>query len=106
MFVANVDVSPEGAGVGSRYDGTYPGSTRVGSCEGKTGDASTFSDDYKTFLGQYWEVQTTVFEMAAGWIQWCWKTESADEWSYAKGVEYGWIPKDPSQRKYADPCNS
>lgn len=84
-----------GAGVGSRYDGSYPGSQRIGSCEGKTGDASKFSEEFKTFLGKYWEVQTTVYESASGWLQWAWKTESTDEWSYKKGVEYGWIPETP-----------
>lgn len=46
-----------GRGVGARYDGSYPGSSRVGSCNGLTGSASTFSSDYKTFLRQYWEAQ-------------------------------------------------
>jgi hypothetical protein len=26
------------------------------------------------------------------------QTESADEWSYQKGLDGGWIPRDPSQR--------
>lgn len=93
-----------GAGVGSRYDGTYPGSTAIGSCKGKTGSADTFSDEFKTFLGKYWEVQVQVFESASGWVQWAWKTESADEWSYKKGVENGWIPKDFSKLVYGNQC--
>lgn len=32
-----------GLGVGARFDGSYPGSTRVGSCSGITGSSSTFS---------------------------------------------------------------
>ena len=95
-----------GRGVGSRYDGTYPGSNKIGSCDGRTGSAETFSEDFKTFLGKYWEVQTNVFEQASGWVYWAWKTEKTDEWSYSKGVEYGWIPKDPTQKKYPDPCSS
>src|SRR5215471_5208517 len=39
-----------GRGVGSRYDGTFPGSERLGSCYGITGKVSTFSSSYKKFL--------------------------------------------------------
>jgi len=93
-----------GRGVGSRYDGSFAGSTRVGSCTGKTGKASTFSDAYKTLLGKYWEAQTRTFEKAQGWIQWTWKTELTDEWSYQAGLANGWIPKTPTAYQYANPC--
>jgi len=33
-----------------------------------------------------------------------WKAEEADEWSYQKGLEGGWIPKDPSERLYPKIC--
>jgi len=45
-------VSRIGRGIGARYDGTYPGSSYTGSCEGKTGKASTFSEEYKTSLAK------------------------------------------------------
>jgi len=93
-----------GRGVGSRYDGTYPGSTRVGSCNGLTGSASTFSSSYKTFLRQYWEAQTITYEKAQGWIQWTWKAENADEWTYQAGLANGWIPQDPTNRQYPNIC--
>ncbi|KAI0726897.1 glycoside hydrolase family 5 protein [Fomitopsis betulina] len=94
-----------GRGIGSRYDGTYSGSTYVGSCDGVTGSASTFSDAYKTFLGQFWEAQTIAFERGAqGWIQWAWKTESADEWSYQAGLANGWIPQNPANLQYPNIC--
>jgi glucan 1,3-beta-glucosidase len=32
-----------GRGVGARYDGTYPYSPRVGSCQGKSGKGGDFS---------------------------------------------------------------
>lgn len=58
-----------GRGVGARYDGTFSGSTRVGSCTGLTGATSTFSAAYKTFLRQMFEAQTITFEKnARGWI--------------------------------------
>lgn len=82
-----------GRGIGSRYDGSYPGSSRVGSCNGLTGKASSFSSSYKTFLRKYWEAQIVTYEKAAGWIQWTWKAEEADEWTYQAGLANGWIPK-------------
>ncbi|KAG6889978.1 hypothetical protein C0995_012938 [Termitomyces sp. Mi166 len=93
-----------GRGVGSRYDGSYPGSTRVGSCTGLTGKASNFSASYKTFLRQYWEAQSSTYEQGQGWIQWTWKAEIADEWSYQAGLANGWIPKNPTTRAYPNIC--
>lgn len=93
-----------GRGVGSRYDGSFPGSARVGSCSGLTGSGSTFSGDYKTFLRQTWEAQVITYEKASGWIMWTWKAEQADEWSYQAGLTYGWIPSDPISRQYPNIC--
>ncbi|TCD71174.1 exo-1,3-beta-glucanase [Steccherinum ochraceum] len=94
-----------GRGVGARYDGSFAGSTKVGSCNGLTGSASSFSSSYKTFLRQYWEAQTSTFEKASGWVQWTWKAENADEWSYQAGLKNGWIPQDPTQRQFPNICN-
>ncbi|KAF5366221.1 hypothetical protein D9758_005707 [Tetrapyrgos nigripes] len=88
----------------SRYNGSYPGSRGVGSCEGLSGKASTFSRDYKTFLRQSWEAQVMSFEKGAGWIQWTWKLENADDWSYQAGLENGWIPRNPDERLYPNIC--
>jgi glucan 1,3-beta-glucosidase len=93
-----------GRGVGSRYDGSYPGSTRVGSCSGLTGSASSFSSSFKSFLRQMWEAQVITYEKGSGWIQWTWKTESADEWSYQAGLANGWIPSDPTQYEHPKIC--
>ncbi|EJD00408.1 exo-beta-1,3-glucanase [Fomitiporia mediterranea MF3/22] len=91
---------------GARYDGTYPDSTFVGLCLGKSGSAKYFSDDYKTFLRKYWEAQAKAYETSYGWFQWTWKTEegTGEEWSYSKGIEYGWISQDVTDRKYPDIC--
>ncbi|TFY53027.1 hypothetical protein EVJ58_g9680 [Rhodofomes roseus] len=94
-----------GRGIGARYDGSYAGSSYVGSCDGLTGSASTFSSSYQTFLRQFWEAQTITFENnAQGWIQWTWKTESADEWSYQAGLANGWIPQNPTDLLYPNIC--
>ncbi|KAH7910927.1 glycoside hydrolase family 5 protein [Hygrophoropsis aurantiaca] len=94
-----------GRGVGSRYDGSYAGSTRVGSCTGKSGSASSFSSSYKTFLRQFWEAQVISYEKGDGWIQWTWKAENADDWSYQAGLKNGWIPQNPTNLEYPTICN-
>lgn len=97
-----------GRGNGSFYDGTWRNGTAIGSCEGKSGSASTFSDEYKTFLRKYWEAQTIAYEEGTGWIQWLWKTEAGagEEWSYSAGLANGWIPQDPTDRIYPNICSS
>jgi aryl-phospho-beta-D-glucosidase BglC (GH1 family) len=88
-----------GRGEPSRY------ATTVGSCNGLTGSGSTFSSSYKTFLRQIWEAQVISYEKAAdGWLQWTWKTEDADEWSYQAGLNYGWIPQNPTNYMYPTIC--
>ncbi|KAJ7459150.1 exo-beta-1,3-glucanase [Mycena galericulata] len=93
-----------GRGVGSRYDGSYPGSMAVGSCTGLTGPASSFSSSYKTFLREFWEAQVISYEKGQGWIQWTWKAENADEWSYQAGLANGWIPQNPTNLMYPNVC--
>jgi glucan 1,3-beta-glucosidase len=94
-----------GRGVGARYDGSYPGSTKVGSCTGQTGKASTFSSTFKSSLRQMWEAQVQTYERGSGWLMWTWKTESADEWSYQAGLANGWIPQDPTDFEFPNICN-
>lgn len=93
-----------GRGRGARYDGSYSGSTRVGSCSGMTGSGASFSADYKNYLRQFWEAQTIAYEKGSGWIMWTWKAENADEWSYQAGLKYGWIPQNPTSRIYPTIC--
>ena len=44
--LASTDCAPSlnGRGIGSRYNGSYSGSPYVGSCDGKSGDGSDFSE--------------------------------------------------------------
>lgn len=95
-----------GRGVGSRWDGTwFPSNSQYhGSCTNFTGSYSGFSSTYKTFLRKYWEVQVEIGENVSGWVFWTWKAENADEWSYQKGLEAGWIPRDPTDRQYPQIC--
>ncbi|KAJ3557382.1 hypothetical protein NM688_g1502 [Phlebia brevispora] len=95
-----------GRGIGSRWDGSFQsGQQTFGSCEGWSGNSSTFSDAYKTFLRQYYEAQIDVGESIQGWVYWTWKAENADDWSYQRGLEGGWIPQDPTDRLYPNICS-
>ncbi|GHJ85708.1 hypothetical protein NliqN6_2110 [Naganishia liquefaciens] len=88
-----------GRGVGARYDGSYPGSSYVGVCWPFTGDGSTFSNEYKNFLRDFWDTQTQTFEnRGQGWIFWTWKAAPA-EWSYQAGLNGGWIPRNPAEHR-------
>ena len=49
--------------------------------------------------------KVSTYEQASGWIQWTWKTEQTDEWSYSAGLKYGWIPQNPTDRQYPNICN-
>jgi glucan 1,3-beta-glucosidase len=102
--VTDCATSLNGRGVGARWDGTYPNSQYLGSCQGMTGSAASFSQDYKNFMRQYWEAQVTVAEKVNGWIYWTWKAENADDWSYQAGLANGYIPQDPTNRQYPNVC--
>ncbi|KAI5310111.1 hypothetical protein KEM55_001579 [Ascosphaera atra] len=106
-----------GVGIGSRWTGTLNGEVNAGdgtvlepqcpaakdnkrdsddnkcTCEPANADASTYSDDYKTFLRTYAEAQIYVFEQVYGWFYWTWDTEKAVQWSYKKGRDAGILPK-------------
>ncbi|KAF9557434.1 glycoside hydrolase family 5 protein [Agrocybe pediades] len=97
-----------GRGVGARWDGTwFPGPSSVvhGNCSQFTGNYTTWSPDYIGFLRKYWEVQVEVGESVQGWVFWTWKAENADEWSYQRGLQGGWIPQDPTNRKFPGICS-
>ncbi|KAE8226178.1 hypothetical protein CF319_g1212 [Tilletia indica] len=83
-----------GRGRGSRYDGSYLGEPRTGSCYNLTKDASRFSPQYKSLLKAMFDTQTKLYEeTTSGWIMWAWRMEASPEWSFRDGLKYGWIPK-------------
>ena len=56
-----------GRGIGARFDGTIrPGAAFHGSCAGKTGLGSTFSQSFKDILRKTWEAQ--VSSWSAIWL--------------------------------------
>ncbi|KAG0292942.1 hypothetical protein BGZ96_003471 [Linnemannia gamsii] len=89
-----------GVNVGARWDGTFATSTYRHSpdstCDGKN-DALTYTDEYKTFLKQFFLAQIEAYEQGAGWFYWNFKTETNPLWSYFDGVEGGWLPEDANR---------
>lgn len=104
---AFTDCAPglNGRFLGHRYDGSFPGSTRRGSCQGRTGNANQFTNGFKANLKKNFDAQADAYASGAGWIMWTWKVENhnADEWSYRAGVQNGWIPRNPTQLDYHCP---
>ncbi|WVQ80824.1 hypothetical protein IAT38_002931 [Cryptococcus sp. DSM 104549] len=78
------------------------------SCWGLTLDEviSNFTSTYDAslFLRQFWEVQSDVYELGAGWIFWSVHHELAGPWSWTQSAAQNWIPEDPTEKIY--PFNS
>ncbi|MCJ1309786.1 exo-1,3-beta-glucanase [Agyrium rufum] len=91
--------------VGARYDGTYPGSSYVGSCAGLE-DPSTWSDTFKSDMRGYVEAQLEVYEQyTRGWVFWNFKTETAGEWDLFRLIDAGVFPQPLSDRKFSSICS-
>ncbi|RMD43034.1 hypothetical protein DV735_g2135, partial [Chaetothyriales sp. CBS 134920] len=81
-----------GLGIGARYDGTYPGSTYVGSCADRS-NIATWDNDLRTATTNYIKAQIDVSEsLIQGWIFWNFKTESAGEWDFFQLLDNGIWP--------------
>lgn len=95
-----------GRGVGARYDGSYSGTTAIGSCEGLSN--STVADmpaGYAQNERMFIEAQMDAYEEAAGWIWWTWKTESAPEWDAQALIAAGAFPNPVTDRQYPGQCS-
>ena len=69
-----------GRGVGARWEGKWGTASDqhfFASCDGYTGDSSTFSKDYKDQMRKYFEVQVEVGERVQGWVFWTWKVRDS-----------------------------
>ncbi|KAF2202047.1 glycoside hydrolase [Delitschia confertaspora ATCC 74209] len=90
---------------GARYDGTFDGSSRVGSCDGKyTGSVASLSNADKSNISRFIEAQLDAFEKASGWIFWTWKTEGAPEWDMQDLLKNGLFPQPLTARNHPGQC--
>ncbi|KAL8960085.1 MAG: hypothetical protein Q9193_003155 [Seirophora villosa] len=66
--------------IGARYDGWYPDSNRIGSCD-NINYIDQWSDQLKNDTQLYIAAQISVFEQKTeGWVFWNFKTEASPEW--------------------------
>ncbi|KAF2100995.1 putative Exo-beta-1,3-glucanase [Rhizodiscina lignyota] len=105
---AMTDCAPalNGYRIGARYDGTYPGSTKVGSC-GMYNNVKNWPQWYKDDTRGYIEAQMEAFEQRTqGWCFWNFKTEAAHEWDAFALIDAGVFPQPLTARKYGAICDN
>ncbi|KAL6946532.1 hypothetical protein ACO0RG_000685 [Hanseniaspora osmophila] len=93
-----------GFGVGSRYDGTYYHTTKfesplklnetpLGTCVSHL-SIDYWPEEYKRQTKNFIRSQLETYEKnSAGWIFWCWKTESAIAWDFERLVAFDIVPR-------------
>ncbi|KAF2471120.1 glycoside hydrolase [Lindgomyces ingoldianus] len=95
-----------GFGVGARYDGTYPGSSYVGTC-GFQNDITQWPQTYKDDTRGYIEAQMMAFEKKTqGWFFWNFKTEGAAEWDAFRLIDAGVFPQPLDKMKFGAICTN
>lgn len=92
-----------GVGRGARYDGSYPGSYYVGSCQNRW-DFQTWSQQDIANARRYVEAQLEAYDLGSGWFFWTYKTENAVEWDFRRLVDYGIFPFPFEDRQYPNAC--
>ncbi|KAJ5246109.1 Glycoside hydrolase superfamily [Penicillium chermesinum] len=94
-----------GKGIGARYDGSYQGSTAIGTCDGKyQGTTSDLPQAERDGIRQFIEAQLDAFEKGSGWLYWTWKTEGAPEWDMHMQLAAGVFPNPVTERKFPGQC--
>ncbi|KAK1073459.1 glucan exo-1,3-beta-glucosidase [Friedmanniomyces endolithicus] len=94
-----------GYGIGSRYEGLYPGSQYVGSCA-DVNFIETWSQQFKEDTRGYIEAQMETFERyTQGWIFWNFKTEASPEWDAFRLIDAGIFPQPLSNRQFSSICS-
>lgn len=92
-----------GVGRKARYDGSFPGSSYVGSCDNRN-DVSSWTQQQKQESRRYLEAQLEAYEQGNGWIFWTWKTENAFEWDYQRLVDAEIMPYPIDNRQFPNTC--
>jgi glucan 1,3-beta-glucosidase len=91
--------------IGARYDGTYPGSYYIGSCNNQ--DLGAWSQQMRDDTRAYIEAQMDNYEkLTNGWIWWNFKTENshAPEWDAFALLDAGVFPQPLSDRRFGKAC--
>ncbi|KXG47045.1 Glycoside hydrolase, superfamily [Penicillium griseofulvum] len=94
-----------GKGIGARYDGTFSGSSYIGSCAGKSsGSVSALSQADQSNIRRFIEGQLDAYEKGTGWLYWTWKTEGAPEWDMQEQMAAGVFPNPVTSRQFPGQC--
>ncbi|KAK4627002.1 Glucan 1,3-beta-glucosidase [Fulvia fulva] len=94
-----------GYGTGARYDGTFPGSSYVGSCQ-NINFMETWDQQFRDDTRGYIEGQMESFERnTEGWFFWNFKTEGAPEWDAFRLIDAGIFPQPLTDRKFGAICS-
>jgi glucan 1,3-beta-glucosidase len=93
---------------GNRYEGTWDGATRTGSCAGKSGRVATWTQAHKDETRKFIETQMDAFEARTnGWMFWNFKTEGgAGEWDLFQLLDNGVFPQPITSRKFGKFCRN
>lgn len=105
---AETDCAPalNGYNVGARFDGTFPNSTFVGSCDGMN-NIEDWDEDMKGNVRGYIEAQLDAFEShTQGWVFWNFKTEAAHEWDAFALLDNEIFPQPLTDREFSGICSS
>ncbi|KAI9779468.1 MAG: exo-1,3-beta-glucanase [Peltula sp. TS41687] len=93
-----------GYGIGARYEGYYPGSSFVGSCQ-NINFMETWNQQFRDDTRAYIEAQLNAYEkFAQGWIFWNFKTEGSPEWDAFRLLDAGIFPQPLTDRKFQTGC--
>lgn len=97
-----------GFAAGARIEGSFAGTSYVGSCSGKSGRVDSWSQDWKNSVRRYIEVQLDAFETRTrGWVFWNFKTEgSAGEWDLFQLLDGGVFPQPLGDRMFGRYCTN
>lgn len=94
-----------GKGVGSRYEGTMAGSTKVGDCGVKAaGNVVDLTPNDKTDIRRFIEAELDAWEKKDGWVFWTWKNEGAPEWNMQQLLAEGLFPQPLDNRMFPGQC--
>lgn len=95
-----------GVGRGTRWEGTFPGSWRQGSCDGRvSGSIAGLSPQERENARRFVEAQLDAYEQRSGWFFWTWKTEQGSpEWEMRDLIAQGIMPQPITSRRYPEQC--
>ncbi|KKK13644.1 hypothetical protein AOCH_007410 [Aspergillus ochraceoroseus] len=94
-----------GRGIGARYDGSLPGSSHIGDCDGKdVGSVVELGSEGLVDTRRFIEAQLDAFEMRTGWVFWTWKTEGAPGWDMQDLLDNGVFPQPLTDRQFPGQC--